>query len=714
MDLNNKRLKNSFLWSILAVVTVFPMGLLLLQIRNLPRPAAVKAAYRSSHLVVLDRAGLVLDQVAHKNGVLGPVRQLQWITLDKVPEHLARILIQSEDRRFYFHPGIDPVAHVRRLLFRWVGGFDSSSATLTEKLLDRIEGEEQSRGYVRVLKALAMEMSWRKGQILEAYLNLSSYREGLQGIAAASYSVFDKSPDELSLAESALLMAMMKTPKASLQQVRGRACYLLQTQKPEDPCIELSARKLAHLEETFRVRPYIRLAPEVAEQLAHEKDLKGRAVARSFLDRRLQWLALRALQKQSTQLASEGVTEGGALVLENATGQVLAYVNSARASAQDTDRLGVRVFDAVRAYRPVGPMLAPFLYGRAFEERVLTAATLLENPALVIASPGLSNEAHAPLTTLTARAALAGGMTLPSERVRELLGIEAFVETLMRAGFGGSRIALTYSLLMAAGTVDASLLELANAFRMIANDGQWTPVRLSPDLPTEKAPQQVLSKAAAFLVKDILSDASARALAFGKNSPLTTKYWTAVKSGSGTHYGDYWTVGFSERYTVAVWMGNHERDLAWSPSEVKGSGPVWREIMDHLHARESSLPPRPPEGVNRFSGEWFIEGTNPARVLASQVEPISSRFSYPLNGVIVDLDTDLTRGGQPLMIMIMAPQPDQNVYINGRRLGRAQHYLPWAAQPGAVTMELRDSFGRVLDKVRFKVRGGRLAMATTK
>lgn len=159
----------------------------------------------------------------------------------------------------------------------------------------------------------------------------------------------------------------------------------------------------------------------------------------------------------------------------------------------------------------------------------------------------------------------------------------------------------------------------------------------------------------------------------------------------------------------------------WNVSGVQGAAPVWQELMNYLHSREPSLAPRPPEGLVqsqiRFKHnasdrhEWFIAGTEPSIPIVDAKPEVRSHISYPLDDSMIALDPDIPRNNHRLFIQIAAPKPDQNVYLNGRRLGRAQPYLSWEPESGRFTLELRDSKGQVVDKVRFEVRGRRFAMA---
>src|SRR5581483_4861919 len=134
------------------------------------------------------------------------------------------------------------------------------------------------------------------------------------------------------------------------------------------------------------------------------------------------------------------------------------------------------------------------------------------------------------------------------------------------------------------------------AFRSLANGGLYSPLVLGRD-ESHAAPRRVMSADAAFVVADILADRNARSLTFGLDSPLATRYWSAVKTGTSKDMRDNWCIGFTRRYTVGVWVGNFDGEPMHDVSGITGAAPVWMNVMDLLQDREASEAPRPPEGV---------------------------------------------------------------------------------------------------------------------
>jgi penicillin-binding protein 1C len=522
----------------------------------------------------------------------------------------------------------------------------------------------------QMLRALALEASWSKHDILEAYINLISYRGELQGIAAASFGLFDKAPSALTRPEAAVIAALIRSPNSPMVRVRARACRLLALLGAAEECGLLSESHLAYLDQGYHIRPFMQMAPQVAARLKKMPELAHDGLIKSTLDRQLQWVALHSLQRQSG--------DGAVVVIENATGNVLAYVGN------------------VTAERQAGSTLKPFIYAKAIDERILTAATVLDGSR--IDRPVGFDRGFRDL--ITVRTALASSLNIPAVRALELLGVDTFVATMGDLGFTHLQRPDFYGPSLALGSADMRLLELTNAYRALANGGMWSQVRFSPQQLTDLAPKRALSAQAAFIVSDMLSDREARAT-------LSTRYWTAVQTGTSKDMRDDWCVGFSEKYTVGVWAGNFS----------DASAPVWQEVMNYLHRNESSHAPEAPAGVLRREvkhnhathGEWFISGTEPSAHEVDAQPGVRSHISYPSDQSLIAVDPDTPQSRHRLFIQIIAPRPDQNLYLNGRRLGRAQLFLPWEPAAGKYKLELRDSSGQTVDKVRFEVRGRRFA-----
>ena len=288
-------------------------------------------------------------------------------------------------------------------------------------------------------------------------------------------------------------------------------------------------------------------APHLARRLL----TRAGTSVRSTLDAPLQRFAAETLRNRLASLSERNVEDGAVIVIDNATGDVLAYVGSSG------DLSGAAAVDGAAALRQPGSTLKPFLYGVAIEQRWLTAASLLDDAPLALTTPsGLyvpQNYERDFKGAVSVRSALAASLNVPAVRTLQLVGLERFRQTLQ--AFGMSSVKHDgeyYGYGLALGGGDTSLLALTNAYRALANAGVWSPAHLQIERGSGDGGDavRVLSAEASFIVSDILADAAARAATFGLASPLSTRSWAAVKTGTSKGMRDNWAIGYTDRYTV--------------------------------------------------------------------------------------------------------------------------------------------------------------------
>ncbi|MDP2822141.1 MAG: penicillin-binding protein 1C [Sulfuritalea sp.] len=703
----------------------------------LPTFVEVKTAYTSSEAWLLARDGRPLQSLR----VDRQVRRLGWTPLAEISPELIRAVVVSEDKRFAEHAGIDWKAAGSAAWNNLRGNRTRGASTLTMQLAGLLDEDGQRRGRRNLFEkvgqaaaALRLERNWSKGQIVEAYLNLVAFRGELQGVAAMSRELFGKWPDGLDEQESALTAALLRAPNAAPALVAKRACALLREMERPGECGGLEGLALQSLAAGMRQGGE---GPALAPHLARK--LLGRPGERltSTIDADLQAFARDALHRHLAVLAHQNAEDGAVLVLDNASGEVLAWVGS---SGDLSDAAEV---DGVAALRQAGSTLKPFLYALAFERRSLTPASLIEDAPLTLDT---GNGLYAPQNYepryrgwVSARHALAESLNVPAVKTLVRIGPDLFQQRLRRAGFESlTESGEWYGYSLALGSADVSLLMLANAYRSLANNGRWSPLRAVPGggsapLPCklggcagvfEGKSRNVFPAPAAFLVADILADRGARAGTFGLESWLATPYWSAVKTGTSKDMRDNWCAGFSRRVTVAVWVGNASGQPMHDVSGVSGAAPVWREVMDWLHRGDpatgrpalASLPPRPPAGVVQSEirflppseaprREWFLAGTESAEVRPALGRALA-RIVYPADGAIVALDPDIPPQRQRLPLRLSAPaEKGWRWRIDRQMLGQAIKPVLWLPKTGSHRLVLEDGKGAVIDAVRFEVRG---------
>jgi penicillin-binding protein 1C len=664
--------------------------------------AAVRDRYAPSEAVLLDRHGVVL----HERRVDPHGRRLAWTPLPEIAPALVASVIEAEDRRFRSHAGIDGLALLgaaRDAVRGRVRGASTISMQLAA-LLDPVgSGGRGRRGLAAKLRqmrgALALERRWSKDEILEAYLNLATFRGELAGVASAARGLFDREPDGLGEGEGVLLAALLRAPNAEPAAVAARACAIAARRPKGIGCSELEARSARLLGSAPVVRPRAVLAPHLAARL-----LRPGAPARvaTTLDAEVQRLVADVLARQVLALREHNVRDAAALVVDNPSGDVLAWVGGTGSLSSACH------VDGVRARRQAGSTLKPFLYARALDRRLVTAAGRLDDAPLdVVTALGSYRPANYDRTfrgPVPVRAALASSLNVPAVRVLEMVGVDDFVSVLGDLGFAGLRDPDFYGDSLALGSADVSLLELVGAYRALAVGGLAAPLRVDPTDAASPA-RRVFSPEATFVVGDVLADRASRAPAFGFETPLAARVWSAAKTGTSVDMRDNWCLGFTSRFTVGVWVGNLSGASMWDVSGVDGAAPAWLEIVHALHRDRSSEAPTPPAGLVREAGEWFLRGSEPpASPPRAAPGAAPRRILAPLDGTLLARDPDIPDARERIWIEAEPRDPRLALRLDGREIGTAATPLLWPLSPGRHELALLDETDAQLDVVSFTVR----------
>ena len=673
------------------------------------------------------------------------MRRGAWVRVQDVSPALRQALLLSEDQRFYEHSGVDWRAVSAAAWANLWNTRTRGASTLTMQLAGLLDedlalgsgGRSVRQKIGQAVMATRLEGDWRKDQILEAYLNLVPFRGELVGIDALSRTLFAKAPHGLQDSEAAIAAALVRAPNARPALVAQRACGVLKAMRgPEAATDCLALDMQTELVLARRAWPASEgIAPHLARRLLTQGPAAAGQPLRSTLDARLQRLATQALQQQLRELHGRHVEDGAVLVLDNASGEVRAWVGSSGPLSRAAE------VDGVTALRQPGSTLKPFLYAQAIAERRLTAASLLDDsPAHLQTASGLyipQNYDRQFKGWVSARTALAASFNVPAVRTLVMVSPEAFALQLGRLGITLKEGGGYYGYSLALGSAEVSLLQLTNAYRALANGGRFSPVRwqAATGAAAQPAFTPALDPGASFIVTDILSDPNARARTFGTDSILTTRFWSAIKTGTSKDMRDNWAVGWSERYTVGVWLGNASGAAMWDVSGTSGAAPIWAQLMRALHARTPSRPPPAPaplvhaavrygEQLEAARQEWFMPGTAQPlfaiESIADHITPTSAgtrkdaetaavppRITAPQDGTILALDPDIPPTRQRLTLLADADSQAASGlrwWIGAREIGRGPQaqWLPW---PGRHLVQLRDARGAVQDERRIEVRG---------
>lgn len=597
----------------------------------------VQQQTQSSDQIILDRSG----QLLQRQRTQWLWQRGDWLRLDQISPALLRLLLHAEDQRFYEHAGVDWYAVLGSAWSSLWGQRLRGTSTLSMQLVDLLGLGSGRRNGPRSLTAkweqarLAqqLEKRWTKAQILEAYVNLAPFKGELVGVDAMARVLWQKEARALNYAESALAVAMLPSPNASLSVLKARSCVLWRGVQPQADCEAYAwsyQQALARSGQPAWGNP--QLAPHWGRWVGA---LVKTPIVKSSIDKTTQQQVQALIHKHLLDLRHSHVRDAAVVVLENISGHVVAYVGASAVSTASQ-------YDHVQALRQAGSTLKPFLYALAFAQKRITPASLLADTAAQFSTPyGLyipQNYDEQFMGWISARVALASSLNIPAVRVLAQVEVASFQRLLQQMGFSLPYAEDYYGLGLALGGVEVSLWQLSQAYRALANNGQWTPACLQADGCAHQA-KPLLPATATWLVQHILSDNMARALTFGLDSPLHTPFWSAVKTGTSKDMRDNWAVGFSQHYTVGVWVGNTDGSAMHDVSGVSGAAPIWHEVMQWLHRDVSSEPPAMPAGVicqtiqyrhhdEPSRQECFLQGTQQA-VIESVMTATPPRISAP-------------------------------------------------------------------------------------
>lgn len=602
------------------IAAAAPFASLFLAALLTPFPEALRESSPAS-VRVLDRRGHLLREVRAADG-----KRARPLTDAELGGPLSAAMIAAEDRRFWRHHGVDPLAIARAAVDSLAARrVVSGASTLTMQLARTVRPKPKTilGKFQEMALALRIEASLSKQEILRAYLERVDFGPSLRGAAAASHAIFDKPVASLSTAEAALLAGLPRGP--SLYDVKKRPAL---AKKRRDRVIGRmeAAGSLTQLQaDHARGEPLVPSrgavpfgAPHLVRGLVggdlrdQVPGLAGIGVPRvitTTIDPELQRVAENALRVHLEPLAAKNVTTGAVVVLENETGNVLAYVGSR--DFFDEERLGQN--DGVASPRQPGSTLKPFVYGLAMERLGYTAATVLPDVELHLQTPAgdfaprnFDGKFHGPVRL---RQALATSLNVPAVATAAALGPEIVLDRLHELGFDTlTEAASHYGPGLALGDGEVSLLALARAFSTLARDGE----DLAPVLVTAAAGEAgelmvpapvrrtVMPAAVAVVLTDILADAGAREAAFGEGEALRFDFDVAAKTGTSKGFRDNWTAGYTRPVTVAVWVGNFDGSPMAGVSGVTGAGPVFHAVM------EAAMRGRDPKSLRLRAGQGLV------------------------------------------------------------------------------------------------------------
>lgn len=637
--------KRIVLWSALLLLslTVLAAGWWLgtrtgAELRPLPatlRPQALE--FRKQQF--LDRNGIALS-ITYDN----PWNVHDWLPLEEIPVLLQEAFLASEDRRFYRHRGVDWPARAHALLQNLAARRSVRGAsTITEQVVRILHPRPRTlwSRWLEGIEAARLEERFPKSEILEFYLNQVPYGRQRRGVLQAARLYFDRDPDTLGESEMLTLAVLVRAP-GRLGQPGGRDLerplrrlneFLSSTGKmaKTSGADEAGSPPLAGLLADSRLPVdaghFIRRIAR-HESAGEAPGNHGPAKVTTTLDSVLQGHLREILDQHLRDLQHLDVHDGAMLVVNHRTDEILAWVNSGGPAGED----GFGWIDAVTAPRQPGSTLKPFLYGLALD-RGWTASTIIDDaPLSRPVGSGMHpfrNYSRKHYGPLRLREALGNSLNIPAVRTIEFTGVDDFLSRLHDLGFASlDRTAGHYGEGLALGNGEVTLLELVQAYNVLARGGVHHPLRFTLEGRNHgQSRRRIYSSEAASLVADILADREARRLEFGNSNILSFPVQTAVKTGTSNDYRDSWAIGFNHLFTVGIWMGNLDGHSTNGLTGTQGAGLVLRSTFAELNRFEEARPlylsPRlAVAGICRVTGkrasplcptisEKFLPGTLP-------------------------------------------------------------------------------------------------------
>ncbi|MHC5856225.1 penicillin-binding protein 1C [Nostoc sp.] len=624
--------------------------LICLIIRLLPYFAPVRAADIAQNQLAMqfsDRNGLPLGTLLTRDQ-----EHTSVVPLNQISPQFIHAILAAEDGSFYHHGALDMKAiiraakeaiHAKRIV--------SGASTITMQLARMLDPVPRSFSG----KLSEIWLSWRlaagmnKDEILAAYINRLPMGGNIYGVEAAARIYFSIPASELNLAQASLLAAIPNNPTyfnpyEHWERLKQRQKYVLNRMVQEKYISEAMPTAASYATRTsaekivFQSRQRgIIAAPHFLFWLANQFDktqTEQNSPIRTTINRPLQQFVEAQLQQVISSLAANNVHDAAALVIDNHTGEVLAYVGSP--DYFNEAKLGRN--DGVQALRQPGSTLKPFVYELALEKGLIRPNTILADVPAHYAIPGAKLYSPTDYTEkflgpVRVRIALANSLNVPAVRVLEKVGVETFLERLHQLGFEHlNQTPEHYGLGLTLGSGEVSLWELARAYLNIARFGDAIPLvstfsnyPIPTDAMNRVSTSYTLSNYRIWqLITNILSDNHARATAFGVNSVLNLPFPSAVKTGTSSNFRDTWTVGFTTDYTVATWVGNFNGEPMRQVSGVTGAAPLWNRIMLHLHEHQEPAGFPPPEGLVQLP-VCAISGLRPTPDCTSVVQ----EYFYP-------------------------------------------------------------------------------------
>jgi len=549
---------------------------------------------------IYDRHNLLLRESVNKEG-----NRAHWVSLDDISPLVIDATIAVEDKRFYAHSGVDFQALGRAFKQLILNGRIVSGASTISMQLSRMMFDYPRSWYGKlrqIFTAIRLDHSFDKHTILLQYLNRLAYGSGTMGIEAASQKYFRKPNTHLSLAEAAFLASLPKSPTTlnpfiNFDGAKKRQVFVLEAM--------LSNGKITPFEYDQAAQEMIRVEGDSAQIRAmhftdyviSQIDSSGDIV--TTLDFDLQHKIDDLVKDHVLSNKAGGLTNAAVVLLDNKSGSILSMVGSTDYWNSQSGSVNGAI-----SLRQPGSTLKPFTYALAFENKKTPATVVADIETRYLSEEGgmfiprnYSENLYGPILM---HDALGRSLNIPAIRTLNYVGIAPMLDRLHLIGFQSLvNDDDYYGLGLTLGNGEVTLLELAQSYAMFARGGLIPQTHFLMDSPSHQT-RRAFSEDISFLITHILSDESLRIQAFGAANPLLFDFPIALKTGTSTNWRDNWVVGYTNKYTLAVWAGDFEGGVMDRLSGSIGAGPLFHKITQIIVNQGSS--PEIPDQIEPTSG----------------------------------------------------------------------------------------------------------------
>ena len=617
----NKRLFFSLLklfgFSLLAMFA-FALILIVSYAKDLPRPESFREKETFQSTKIYDRSGQTLLYEIYGE------EKRTVVPLDQISNNLKNAVIAGEDAEFFHHRGISLKGIARAVLadlkiFAPVQG----ASTISQQLIrSSYLGPEKTgaRKTREVILTLELERRYSKNQILEFYLNQIPFGENTYGAEAASQTYFQKSAKDLSLAEAAVLAALIKAPSRlspygpNLKDLLGRKNYILERLEElkfipsqEAETAKNEVLKFAKITQSIKAPHFVIWIKGLLEEKYGEDFLKEKGLkVYTTIDWNLQQTAEKIVKERVEINQGYRSYNAAVTIIDPKTGEILALVGSKDFFADSYPEncqpgkncLFEPQYNVALASRQPGSSFKPFVYATAFKKGYDEKTIVIDEQTNFGVWGGKD---YIPQNydgyfrgPVTLRQALAQSLNIPSIKV--LLGLAEIEDSIQTArDLGITTLEPPFGPSIVLGGHETKLLEMTSAYSAFANNGLWLKpvpiVRIEDNQgqiieETKAVPRRVLETKVTNLINSILSDNDARAPIFGARSALYfPEYPVAVKTGTTQDYRDGWTIGYTPSIAIGVWTGNNDNTPMRKEPGIVFAGPIFHQLMEKVFSR---------------------------------------------------------------------------------------------------------------------------------